>query len=114
MTDSVLTRIDSNELLSSVYERLMSNIKTFGPHEIEPKKSSLHVTHGRAFLGVHPRRAGLLLNVVLHRRVDSPPVTKCEQVSKNRYHNEILLSSPDELNDEVVALLREAYLLTNV
>jgi hypothetical protein len=114
MSDTALTRIASNGTLESIYQRLRSCLDGLGPHQIEPKKTSLHVTHGRAFLGVHPRRAGLLLNVVLNHRVESPLVSKCEQVSTNRYHNEILVSSPSDLDDEVLALLREAYQLTTV
>jgi hypothetical protein len=36
---------------------------------------------------------------------------KTEQVSKNRYHNEIKLDSPDAVDAEVCQWLSEAYAL---
>jgi len=34
-----------------------------------------------------------------------------EQVSKNRFHNELKLSSPDEIDAELLAWLNDAYAL---
>ncbi len=40
---------------------------------------------------------------------EDPRLAKTEQVSRNRYHNEIKLEQPDEVDDRVKSWLREAY-----
>jgi hypothetical protein len=54
----------------------------------------------------------LLVNVVTTSAIESDRLKKTERVSANRYHNEIVLHSTDELDDEVASWLRTAYSLT--
>lgn len=42
--------------------------------------------------------------------IDHPLITKNEQVSKNRWHNNLRLSSVEEVDDTVKNLLQAAYL----
>ncbi|HEX8904765.1 MAG TPA: hypothetical protein VF771_07990, partial [Longimicrobiaceae bacterium] len=56
-------------------------------------------------------RAGILLNVRTSAAIDSPRVRKLEQVSRSRFHNEILLSSPDDVDAELLAWMGDAYRL---
>lgn len=76
------------------------------------KGASLHVVDGRAFLGVHPRRDGLLLNIVTGDRIESDRLKRSERVSANRVHIEVYVRAPKEIDDEVVGWLAEAYRLT--
>jgi hypothetical protein len=48
----------------STYARVVAVIGKLGPFEVEEKKTSLHLTNGRAFAGVHPRANGIVLNLV--------------------------------------------------
>ncbi len=43
--------------------------------------------------------------------VASPRIAKSEQVSKNRFHNELKLTSPDEIDAELLSWLKDAYAL---
>ena len=74
----------------------------------EPKKTSIHLTNERAFAGVHPRKAWLILNISSDRPIESDRIVKSEQVSKNRYHQEVKLLSPDEVDEELIAWLKAA------
>ncbi len=112
MTDDGLSKIRNNPLSLAVYDALLTKLRDFADFEIENKKTSLHITHGRAFLGVHPRKDGILLNIVTTAPLSDKRIKKTERVSANRYHNELILSSPKELNATLVLWLREAYTLT--
>ncbi|MBI1756628.1 MAG: hypothetical protein HYR64_05925 [Fimbriimonas ginsengisoli] len=81
--------VNANAAAAEAYQALVAALASFGPYEVEEKKTSLHfVAGGGSFLGVHPRKDGLRLTIVLARRLGER-VVKAEQVSKNRFHNEL-------------------------
>ena len=110
---SALDKITGNEPARSIYETLLERLKSIGPFEVEPKASSLHVVHRRAFLGVHYRKDGLLLNIVLNRPLKTDRLKASEQVSRSRYHNEVLVATPRDIDRELVGWVKEAHRLTD-
>jgi hypothetical protein len=50
-----------------------------------------------------------VLNIRLDRPVEDQRLLKAERVSANRYHNELKLGGPDDVDAQVDAWLREAY-----
>lgn len=106
---------DKDPVALTVYEALMSALRRLGDIVSEPKKTSIHITAGAgtpAFAGVHPRKAGILLNVRTETPLGGARIRKTEQVSRNRYHNELLLSAPSDVDDELRGWLSEAYRLS--
>lgn len=102
-----LARAGNGEAL---FERLIQALDALGDFQVEEKKASLHVVAGKAaFLGVHPRKEGLRLNLVLARALSGGRVAKAEQVSKARFHNELDVRTVEDFDDELVEWLREAY-----
>lgn len=95
----------------AIYDRLLEALSSFGPFREEPKKTSVHLINTSGFAGVHPRKSFLYLNLRMDRPLQGQRVAKCEQVSKNRYHNEIKISALDEVDGELIAWLEEAYAL---
>ena len=93
----------------ATYDRLLEVLQTFGSFREEPKKTSIHLVNTSGFAGVHPRKSFLYLNVRMERPLQGERIAKSEQVSKNRYHNEVKLTSPDEVDAELVGWLKEAY-----
>lgn len=92
------------------YTRLSDELADLPDVRIEEKKGSIHVVSGRAaFLGVHPRKEGLLLNIVLARPITDARIIKAEQVSRSRFHNELKISRPEEIDDTVIGWIREAH-----
>ena len=77
----------------------------------DPKKTSIHLVHNSGFAGAHLRKSYLYLNLRTDYLIDSPCIAKTKQVSKNRFHNELKLSSPDEVEEELLAWLKDAYAL---
>ena len=80
---------------------------------VDPKQGSIHLCRRSAFAGLHPRRSALLLNLRTASPLDSPRIRKIERVSAKRYHNELLLSSPAELDEQVIGWLGEAAALAD-
>lgn len=99
-------------VVRDIYERLISRIAALGVAKVEPKSASIHLARRSAFAGVHPRKTTILLNIRSDTAIPSPRIRKCEQVSKNRFHNETLLGSPDEVDDELTGWLATAFALS--
>src|SRR5437763_4630565 len=94
-----------------IYERVLEALRSLGPFTAEAKKTSIHLVRQTGFAGVHPRKSYLYLNLRLERALSGPRVAKSEQVSKNRWHNEIRLEAPAQVDDELRGWLQEAYTL---
>lgn len=111
MDDRIPTLLREKPSAARAFERLLPVLDGLGPYRVEEKKSSLHVVAGKAaFLGVHPRKDGLRLNLVLARALDG--AVKAEQVSARRFHNEIDLAGDVSVSPELEAWLKEAYART--
>jgi len=76
---------------------------------VDLKKTSIHLVAGSAFAGVHPQLKKLRLNIRLARKLEQERIRKVEQVSASRFHNELDLGSPTEVDGELTGWLREAY-----
>jgi len=100
-----------DEIVRSIYHRLLEELHTLGPFEAEPKKTSIHLVRNGGFAGVHPCKSYLLLNLRTVSPIENPRITKTEQVSKNRFHNELKLASPNEIDEELLGWLKDAYVL---
>jgi hypothetical protein len=94
------------------YDRLLSALGTIGPVVEEPKKTSIHLVRSSAFAGVEVRKDYLLLNIKSDAPIDSPRVTKAERLSARRFHQKVKLSSPDEVDAELLRWLAKAYELS--
>lgn len=95
----------------AIYDRLLEVLQTFGPFKEEPKKTSIHLVNASGFAGVHPRKSFLYLNIRMARPLQEERIAKSEQTSRSRYHNEVKITSPEEVDAELVSWLKEAYAL---
>jgi hypothetical protein len=108
--DEALLFSKSEPVVYEMYKKLMEEVSGFGKITIEFKKTSIHIVkNAAAFLGVHPKKNALDLNVVFHSKIDKPFVRKTEQVSKNRFHNEIRLSCTDDMTKDLLTAIKESY-----
>ena len=103
---------NSAPVVQEIYQRITAALHEIGPFTEEPKKTSIHLVRKSGFGGIHPRKHFLILNVRLARALqEDPRLAKTEQVSRNRYHNEIKIATPNEVDGELIAWLKEAYTL---
>lgn len=112
MARTARERIEGDPVSSSIYGTLLEHVLALEGCELQENASSFHVAHGRAFLGIHPRRGGILVNIVLQRELTSRRVHRAERVSANRWHNEVIVAEPSGIDGELLDWIREAYALT--
>ena len=123
MTDAVLATANPfsvqqhferrSPVVREIYTAVVSAAEQFGPVVEDPKKTSIHLANRTAFAGVATRRDFLILTIKSKRDIKSDRIVKREQASPNRWHLEIKLSSPDEIDRELAGWLREAYDLSS-
>jgi len=104
--------VNKDPSVRALYDELLSILQTFGPLAEDPKKTSIHLNRKSALAGVETRKDGLLLNIKSDHQIKGPRIEKAEQVSAKRFHHKVRISSPMDLDEELKAWLREAYLLS--
>jgi hypothetical protein len=96
-------------VVKKIYGAILKQAKKLGPVREEPKKTSIHLARKSAFAGVATRKSALILTLKSDADVASKRILKREQVSANRWHFEIKLETPEQLDRDVLDWLRKAY-----
>lgn len=100
---------DKSPVVRAIYDKLIAETGAFGTVVEEPKKTSIHLVNKSAFAGVATRKTVLMLNVKSAAPIISPRFPKNEKLSSKRYHQEVKLSDPAEVDAELIGWLRQAY-----
>ena len=98
--------------VQEIYDQLLKILRQFGPIREEPKKTSIHLVNTTALAGVAARKDYLILTIKSDHKLSSPRIHKLEQVSAKRFHSEIKLVSPADIDDELIGWLKDAYALS--
>ncbi len=98
--------------VKKIYDHLLKHSRKFGPVIEEPKKTSIHLVNKTAFAGVATRKGVIVLTIKSDRKLSSPRIHKSEQTSANRFHHEVKLTSPAEVDSEILGWLKNAYALS--
>lgn len=97
--------------LKSTYDSLLKEMKKLNGITVEEKESYIHIRSKGVFLGIHPRKEYLILQIVSAAPIKSARVVKTDQVSKTRFHNHIRLSDPKQIDSELTGWLKESHKL---
>jgi hypothetical protein len=95
-----------------IYDRIIDAVRSLGPVKAEAKKTSIHIVHTTALAGVATRKSHLILTIKSDRKLASPRICRSEQTSANRFHHEIKLVSPNDVDAELIGWLTAAYALS--
>lgn len=93
----------------ATYDALLQVARRFGDVVEEPKKTSIHLVAHSAFAGVATRRKKLVLTIKSAVAIEHRRVVKCEKLSANRWHFDVHLESPHDVDTTLAAWLRSAY-----
>jgi hypothetical protein len=100
---------DRAPAVRAIYDRILAAAKRFGPFQEEPKKTSIHLARKTAFAGVATRKSALILTLKSATDLKSPRVSKHERASANRWHLEVKLDDPAQVDGEIEGWLKAAY-----
>ena len=104
--------VGKEPVVREIYDRLLKTVKRFGPIVEEPKKTSIHIVSKTALAGVATRKGYLILTIKSDRQIASPRIHKSEQTSASRFHHEVKLSSPSEVDKQLTDWLKAAHQLS--
>ena len=100
-------------VVKSIYERILKETRKFGKVIEEPKKTSIHLVNKSAFAGIATQKVALVLNIKSASPIKHARIKKSEQVSASRFHQEVKLTSLDEVDSVLISWLQEAYLISS-
>ena len=103
---------NKDPIVKSIYERILQESRKFGTVSEEPKKTSIHLVNKSAFAGVATRKNVLVLNIKSAAPIRHARIVKSEQLSASRFHQEVRLTSPEDVDAMLVGWLREAYAIS--
>ena len=95
--------------MRATYRRVLEAARSLGPVTEEAKKTSIHLVRRTAFAGIATRRSSLILTLKSSTDIRSPRVEKREQTSANRWHVEIRLDAPTQVDRQLITWLGAAY-----
>jgi hypothetical protein len=101
--------------VSNPLTRLLATTEGAGcdqPFKEDPKKTSIHLTRRTAFAGIATRKDALILTIKSAADIRSPRIVKREQASANRWHLEVRLDDPAQVDRELKSWLRDAMQLS--
>lgn len=93
----------------AIYACLLAAVRDLGPVTEDAKKTSIHLVRRTAFAGVAVRRSAIILTVKSRSDIPHPRIARREQASANRWHLEVRLESPAEVDRLLLRWLKAAY-----
>ena len=97
--------------VKATYAKILAAARKIGPFHEEPKKTSIHLARTTAFAGVATRKTALILTLKSETDIASRRIARRERASAYRWHLQIRLEGPDEVDRELSSWLRAAYVL---
>ena len=99
----------SDPAVLATYQRLLEAARTLGPVAEDAKKTSIHLVRHTAFAGVATRRSSLIVTLKSAQDIRSPRIEKREQTSAHRWHPDIRLEKPADVDRQLTTWLNTAY-----
>lgn len=92
-----------------LYNHLIEKIKEFGDIEIHYGKWNLTIRHLSTFLSIMIEKNHLTLVFISSEPIDEFPVYQSVPHSGRRYSNAVKVETADEIDDQLIRWLRNAW-----
>jgi len=91
------------------FDRVLAAARSLGQVQVLPEKTRIALHARMSFAAFVPRRHWLAGHLILARQITSPRFSKIATYSPRNVLHEFRLSAPDEVDDQFIAWLAEAY-----
>jgi hypothetical protein len=108
----IIHEMELTPQVEALYKLFLTKLNVLGKVMIEEKNTSIHLKNRIAFAGIHPHKKYFSLTIVSSVAIHSPRIAKQEQVSKNRFHNEVKVERIQDIDEQLLSWLEDAYNLT--
>lgn len=105
--------IKKNIIVREIYNKIEKEILKFGNIKINPTKYAIIVSSKSTFLAIKPRKTMLDIEFLLDKAVEGHPVYKIFKVSKNRFAHFIHLEYIQQVDKNLILLLKKSYKTIN-
>lgn len=92
-----------------IFEAVMASLEGIGPIHVEPVSVGIFLKRARSFAQLRTMQRWTALSFSLDRAVTHPTITRKVVAYHGRYHHVANVASPDDLDDELIGWLAEAY-----
>ena len=104
--------VKSNPGVRALYDSLIRIVSTFGPVDIRVGSYIVSLRNLSTFMSIFPERNHLTITFIRDEALDEFPVYQTYQQSKNRWANHIKIESREEIDDQLIGWLKEAFVLS--
>ena len=102
----------SNSEVRDLYDKLILLLEKFGPIDIRVSQYHISIRNLSTFLNIVPEKTHLTLSFVRDEALDEFPIYNNYQRSKNRWSNSIKIESEEEIDEQLINWLNDAYKIT--
>jgi hypothetical protein len=93
----------------AIYAELIKRLETFGPLRVDAVKTSINLIARRHLGGARVLKDGLRVGFVLERKLTAPRILRAEWIGGSKYAHSVKLTSPQEIDAQLLAWLKDAY-----
>ncbi|MBA3281353.1 MAG: hypothetical protein H0U29_03910 [Acidimicrobiia bacterium] len=92
-----------------VFEAVLEALRPLGPIHVEPVSVGIFLKRAQTFAQLRPMTRWVTLSFSLRREVRHPLITRKVIAHGGRYFHVVKLTGPDDLDEQIVDWLTEAY-----
>jgi len=109
-TVSVTEHFKNKENAKKIFDYLVDRINSdIGKCKVVSIPCCIHLCSNYDFLAAFPKKEGLEIRFLLHRKLNSPKLKICVKVSSKVFKNVFYFNSEKEIDDEFIDWVRESY-----
>lgn len=109
--DSMFSELPKH--IKEVSAELLKICNALGEIKTDTTLSCIYFINKNRFLVLKPQKSGMIIEFILDRSEDIFPVIKIVQISKNLFAHRLKLESKEDINDQLIGWIKEAYELKN-
>ena len=102
-----------DSFVRDIFDKLFKSVSKFGDVKFNPTKHAIIVSSKSTFLAIKPRKTILDIEFLLDFVMEGSPVYKIVRVSKNRVAHFIHLETEEQVDKNLISLLKKAHKTIN-